>query len=166
MPQSGDALYCQVLANRGPEIGQSTRVDRDAPPLGLACPQPRRVQDVTYTVGGHHAFISIGREPLTSLSQRPLRGNYGVLYQINLTLENPTEQEVRTEIAFSADGGVARGVVVIDGQIRETGLVLASAEERLQEVTLPPHAKRRLRLQIMPQSGSNYPLRLVARPYG
>jgi hypothetical protein len=165
-PQSEEPLVCQVFADRRPRNQPWSLPDPDPPAVGWVCRRPSQFQEATYTVGGRHTFISIGKEPLIGLSRRPLPGNYGVLYHIQLTLTNPTEREASIEIAFSADGGVARGVVLIEGQICETGLVLASAEERLQRLTLPPHGKRRLRLQIMPQAGSHYPLRLVVRPAG
>lgn len=164
--QSEQPLICQVFADASYRTQLWTPPTRDPEPLGLVCRRPYKFQEASYVVGRRHTFIAIGKEPLISLSRRPLVGNYGVLYNVNLTLSNPTAQEAAVEIAFSADGGVARGVVVIDGQIRETGLVLASAEERLHQLTLPPYGKRRLRLQIMPQAGSNYPLRLIARPAG
>lgn len=165
-PQPEEPLLCQVFADRNPRSQPWNLPARNPEGGGLVCRRPSKFQEATYSVGGHHTFISIGKEPLISLSNRPLAGNYGVLYHVQLTLTNPTAQEASIEIALAADGGVARGVVIIEGQICETGLVLASAEERLQRITLPPHGKRRLRLQIMPQAGSHYPLRLVVRPAG
>jgi len=165
---SGRDVRVKVIATQAPPSTWPLLPLSSSPeePARYTWLNPYRQRTETYRVGGPHTFISIGRDPLKSLAGKALPGNYGVLYDVALTLHNPTPEVAPTEIRFSADGGVARGVVLINGEVVETGLVPAAAEERLCKLRLRPAERRSVRLQIMPQAGSNYPLRLVARPAG
>lgn len=167
-PLVGDAVEVQVVATAGREYRGPARIDgtaRAAFSDEFIHETAFRSVTQTYRPPSVWAFLNIGRDPITSLNGNNLLGNFGVEYGIELTYENPDPVEARFELTFSADGGVARGIVVIDGQVVETGLVRPSEQERLLDFTLPPGGRRSFRLRILPQSGSNYPLRLVGRPF-
>jgi len=167
MPLTSQTLYVQIRA---------TSVTREAgpvawpqlagePTLDHLFPRPHRRLQVTYTPGGPFGFITVGEDPLYSLTRRPLLGNYGVLYEVSLRLVNPTARMAPLEIVFSADGGAARGVLLMNGEFFETGFVPAGEEERLCKLHLRPYEERYVLIYTMPQAGSSYPLRVVARPY-
>jgi len=130
-------------------------------------PNPRKSLTAEYTVGGNWAFVSVGREatPGTNHDER-LRGNYGVLYDVTFNIVNPRDRAAQVEIGFQTAAGAARGVVLIEGQIYETRLVRANREQTLTRLRVPAGANRSVHVQIMPQSGSNYPVRLFCRLAG
>lgn len=123
---------------------------------------------VVYTVDGPYAFISVGGppygEPLGDGS--PNVGNYGVDHRIHLRLVNPTAQERKVYVVFAAGGGVARGSVLIENRLVETPLLRPSAlrEHLLGEYVLPPGTECTVDLRVVPEPGSNYPVRIIAKP--
>ena len=61
-------------------------------------------------------------------------------------------------------GGVARGSLLVDGRPAETPVMRNSDEAPLASYELAPGETRTVKIVTMPQAGSNYPVRLVARP--
>ncbi len=127
--------------------------------------EPQVSAEYVYRPGGMYAFMNVGREPLKSVLGPPLMGNYGVVYHLSVEFHNTTEQPGRYELVLSADGGPALGTLVIDGRLYETKPLKGGQQERLLDLSLAPDQRRRLSIRILPESGSNYPLRLVGRPY-
>ena len=128
-------------------------------------PDPQQQVQAQYTVGQQWAFITIGRKAASGLVEGDqLQGSYGVLYDIDLALSNPTGQEARVAIAMEPAGGPARGALVVDGRAVETAMLSRDVEASVSRYMLAPGEVRHVRIQIMPQAGSNYPVRLVARP--
>jgi hypothetical protein len=127
-------------------------------------PQPQRELSARYVVGGGWAFVTIGDQPAAGLVEGDrLSGNYGVIYDINLELINPTDQEVVVAILLEPGGGPARGTLEIDGMLVGAALLRADSEAEAVRYVLAPGAVRKTRIQTMPEGGSNYPIRLVAR---
>jgi len=139
---------------------------RESPLLGQwHYAEPRREVKARYLVGGPWAFITIGRNPSSGLVEGDeLRGNYGVIYDIALELVNPTAEEAKVALTMEPAGGPARASVVVDGRLVEAAMMQRGVEVPLVEYRLAPGETRRVRLKTMPQSGSNYPVRLAARP--
>jgi len=141
-----------------------------APPERLSTwvfSEPHKRFEVKYRVGEHWAFATIGdRQVLSSTGRELLDGDYGVFYDVTFEVENPTDSPAEVELGFMPGGGLARGIVVIDGRIYETGLLRHGETQRVHAFTIGPHARRELRVRIMPQAGSNYPVKLVMRPRG
>lgn len=127
--------------------------------------QPDKSASYQYEPGAVWAFINVGRDPVASVKGPALLGNYGVIYSFDLTYRNTTPETQRYELVFSADGGSALGTLVINGQLHETGLVQGGDQWRLLDFQLRPGESKRLAIQTLPESASNYPLRLVGRPY-
>jgi hypothetical protein len=122
-----------------------------------------KIVTARYDCGKYWTFIPIGDDPVQSTAGDVLLGNYGLTYQVALELVNPQEQAATVDILLSAPSGPARGSIFIDGQLYETGLVHTHGEERLARYALAPGQTRRVSIQIIPQSGSYYPIRLIAR---
>ena len=131
----------------------------------FAFPKPDKAVAYQYQPGGVWAFMNVGRDPVASVSGPPLLGNYGVVYELDLTWRNNTAEAQRYELVFSADGGSALGTLIIDGRLYETGMVKGGDQWRLLDFRLAPGAERRMAIRVLPESASNYPLRLVGRPY-
>lgn len=126
--------------------------------------QPQKVLEGEYVVGGRYLFFSVGREPLRNEEGWRLDGNYGALYELRIRLHNPTTQGAPVALLLSADGGVARGVFWVEGQLLETGLVRTGQEVPFYRLLLSPGEKRSLTVRLIPQAGSHYPLRIVVCP--
>lgn len=143
---------------------------RDVTPMVYL--SPTMVRDVFYRIGDIVSEIPIGGLPFVRnpLSEYPLKGNYGVTYKIHANLENPDRVARRVMLFFSPVGGIARAVVRLNGtQVLQTGNVGGTgfpAIVELLSLNLPPQSKKNMVLEIIPQSGSYYPVHLVFRSDG
>jgi hypothetical protein len=97
-------------------------------------------------------------------AQRRLEGNYGVFYDIELTLENPTDKPANARLVFEPTAGLAGGVFWIDGRTVEIPQANLPKEITLAQYPLAPGAKQTVQVLTLPLSGSNYPAQLVVRP--
>lgn len=158
-----------------PGEAQSARAELVPAPLGddaqadglsdQVYPKPRKQIKERYAVGSRWAFVSIGRVPIkTADDALRLEGNYGVFYDIELTLENPTDRTAPAQIVFEPSAGLAGGVFLIDGKTVEIPQTDRPAETTLARYDLPPGAKQLVQIKTLPLSGSNYPATLIVRP--
>jgi len=128
-------------------------------------PQPYREIKSRYVVGQDWTFITIGDQPAAGLVVGDvLEGSYGVLYDIDLELKNESGDTAQVVILLEPAGGPARGALLVDGRPVETTLLRNNGEGAVARYTLAPGEVRRVDIQTMPQGGSYYPVRLVARP--
>jgi len=127
-------------------------------------PQAHREVSARYLVGREWAFITIGDQPISGLVEGDrLLGNYGLIYDIQLELVNPTDQQAQVVLLLEPAGGPARGSLLIDGMPVEAALIRADSEVELARYSLAPAELRRVRIHTMPEGGSHYPVRLFAR---
>jgi hypothetical protein len=128
-------------------------------------PMPTKKLDAKYTVGGHWAFIGIGRHPLRDIADTShLMGNYGVFYEIKLHLENPTPTRQNVSVVFDAGAGLASAVVYIDGKFVETKYIQPTKESPLATFQLEPQQTKVVSILTLPLSGSFYPASIVVKP--
>jgi hypothetical protein len=128
-------------------------------------PQTLREVKAKYEVGHDWVFVTIGDQPAPGLNDGDmLAGCYGVLYDIDLELSNPTASTARVLVSLEPAGGPARGALLVDGRPVETALLSRNAEGEVARYSLAPGQVRTVHIELMPQGGSNYPVRLVARP--
>lgn len=128
-------------------------------------PDPVRRVSARYQVGGHWAFITVGDQPAVgTLDGDQLSGSYGVFYDITMELSNPTEVPTEVLLAMEAAGGPARSALLVDGRIIEVAMLKRDDEVSVLHYLLGPGQRRTIKILIMPQAGSNYPVRLVMRP--
>jgi hypothetical protein len=119
----------------------------------------------SYRVGGAWTFITIGDQPAVGIVDGDrLQGSYGVMYDVSLELSNPTATPAQVQIMMEAAGGPARGALLVDGRLTEVAMIRKTEEAPVAVYPLAPGETRTVRISTMPQSGSNYPVRLVARP--
>jgi len=94
-----------------------------------------------------------------------IKGNYALLYDIRLTLENTTAYSRTVQVLFSPLGGIARGIFMIDNRFIETAFLRQKKEEvelqKLETLILKPYEKRLIDVLTLPQAGSFYPAQLV-----
>jgi hypothetical protein len=94
---------------------------------------------------------------------RELRGDYGVLYDMEILLHNPLDRPSTFSILFNPRGGAATATFLWDGKVVEVPRTEAFAEKAIGTVTLPPRSQQTLRLQTIPEGASSYPIRIVIR---
>ena len=94
---------------------------------------------------------------------RELRGDYGVVYDLEIDLHNPLNRPATIELIFNPRGGAATGTFMIDGQLLGVALTNAMTERAVTSWQLPASSHRRVRLQTIPEGASSYPVRLILR---
>jgi len=166
---TGDRLNLQVVARLGGEADPPTASyapDFDATHQRGAFGQPAIVRALQYVAGGPPLVMTLAADAdlLRGASNVALQGNYGVVYTFNVDVSNPTDAPVVASLVMHADGGQARGAFVVDGQPVDGPLVEANAPQLVTTVRLPPGLTRTLQIVTMPESGSNYPVRLLLGP--
>lgn len=130
-------------------------------------PEPFRLEEATYRVGGKFTFVRIGQEAIARADlQSVLEGNFGVIYTIRAKMENPQDAPANVEIVFEASAGYSGALFVVDGQLMRKPLLQPKEEAKLAKVRLMPGAQKTLTLTTVPLSGSSYPATLVVRPEG
>jgi hypothetical protein len=93
----------------------------------------------------------------------PNVGNYGSIYEINLSLENPTAAGHRIQIYFVPAGGIASGSFIIEDNLLETPPVKPPQQVALGSIEMSPGEKRNLRIYTLPESGSFYPVKILMK---
>lgn len=94
---------------------------------------------------------------------RELRGDYGVVYDLEVDLHNPLERPATIELIFNPRGGAATGTFMLDEKLVEVALTNAMTERLITSWQLPALSHRRIRLQTIPEGASSYPVRLILR---
>ena len=126
--------------------------------------RPQIGRAAAYTVGGPPAIMVLAADAdLLKEGQTGelLQGNYGVIYSFNVDVANPTPQPAAATLVMHADGGPARGTFVIRDRIAESPLVQPNAPQVVATFRLGPQTRRLIRVVTLPESGSNYPVRLT-----
>ena len=135
--------------------------DRQSPHV---YPKPSVTLTAKHSVGGRWGFFSVGRAPLVGTDpSQVLEGNYGVFYDIQLTLENPTAAPADIKLIFEPAGGMAGAVFLIDGKRAEIPRTNMPTETTLATFRLAPGAHKVVPVRTLPLSGSNYPVNLIVK---
>lgn len=162
---SGGSLVAQVRALTGesaPELREDLVEVASSEPHTY--PTPTKAQEYTYAVGERWTFMHMGRQAITGRRvNRKLFGNYGVLYDLNVAISNPTDEEKTVQIVLAPEAGWARGAFLIDGKLIEAPQVAPPSEAVLWSVKLAPQQRRKVKIQGIPAGGSAYPVSLVVR---
>ena len=163
----GQRLNVQVVARRTSEADppmMSFAPDFDRVHQRGAFVRPQLGRTLTYSAGGPPAMMVLAADKdLLHEGQTgaPLQGNYGVVYQFNIDASNTAPSPAAAALVLHADGGQARGTFVIGDQIVESGLVQPNAPQVVTTFQLRPQTRRTIRILTIPESGSNYPVRLT-----
>lgn len=122
-----------------------------------------------WEVGRTPGYVAFGAVRQPNILEGPdLKGDYGVLYRLELSLGNSTASAQKVEFLFNPRGGKATGTFVVqgpDGVLQEWLVpepVPAFELVPLAVLEVPPGGAH-LTLWTMPEGASNYPVRLVLR---
>lgn len=121
--------------------------------------------DATHLLGGPFTYLSFGGEPYEKDIEGgyPSYGNFGTVYRTRLMLKNPTPETRQVTVGFASGGGAARGVLSLDGALFDLPMGITGEGLPVQTYTLGPEETRQVDVELFPQAGSNYPVRLVVR---
>ena len=115
--------------------------------------------------------VEIGGKPYLKdrQLQYELKGNYGLLHTVEVTLVNSLKSRTRVHFFFSPKirNAVDRGVILVDGELREIELLGFKdnivSMQHFHEVFLDAFETKQLQLITMPQSGCYYPVDIVMK---
>ncbi len=167
---SGGNVYVRVVA-ASPSVGmiegETYPVTDAGIPTSLSeevFDWPLKELDVTHKLGGQWSFVRIGKEGITDTAKlRELQGDYGVIYQIKMQIENPTSEERTAQVLFEPTAGPASGIFVIDEQIIGVKIVNPPKEFLVTRVKVPAGKTKAFTITTVPLGGSAYPAMLIVR---
>lgn len=128
-----------------------------------------RTLDARYIVGQKWTFVPLGlamespKNPSLSEENRDVAGDYGVLYNIHITLQNPLSTPQKVEMAFGPGGGPAMAVFTVGGDYCEIHETRPPEQRPIARFTLRPNETRTVTLQTVPLGGSSYPANVIIR---
>lgn len=121
--------------------------------------------DETHLLGGPFTFIEYGGEPYVQDIEKggPSYGNFGTVYRTRLVLKNTTDEERTATLGFASAGGAARGVLRVDEVIYDLPMGRTGNGIDVCTYQVPAQQEIQVDLELFPQAGSNYPIRVVVR---
>ncbi|MFC1517315.1 hypothetical protein ACFL5G_02035 [Candidatus Margulisiibacteriota bacterium] len=163
-------VYLSVVDELSPGGSRLSKVEKKVKELtrGGVFRGTQRVINKKYMLGNKTKEISIGDKPFVrdERTHHVLKGNYGVQYKILLTLINPHAEAKTAEVLFTPAGGIARGIFIIDGRLKETAWLKPGGKpssEVIYSTYLEPREKKDIEIITQPQAGSYYPVRIGFR---
>jgi hypothetical protein len=112
-------------------------------------------------VAGKSTLMTLGEGAFQNGLGKAIKGSWGVLYTYELLLQNPSNGPRTVGLRLSAAGGIARGVVWLEGQGYELPLLRPGQSYELTRLRLGARSERHIQLSTLPAAGSNYPIRLL-----
>jgi len=127
-----------------------------------AYPLTKIVTRGVFSTGDVESIYTIADTPLEDIFKgRKIRGNYGVMYQFDLTLKNPFSRERIVSFYFQPRGGIATATFSFDDRPVSVGFTPAYKMVKLCSVKVPAKGERKIVVKTMPEDASNYPVRLI-----
>ena len=159
-------LGIKVLATSGRGPLPTNKADSSDPGRTASGVFPASIEtDGTHVLGGPFTYLEFGGEPYERdvTEGHPSYGNFGTVYRTRLVLENPGDSRSEASLGFASGGGAARGVMSLDGELYNLPLGITGDGIPIRKYTLAPGEIRQVDVELFPQAGSNYPVRLVVR---
>lgn len=94
---------------------------------------------------------------------RELRGDYGVVYEVEMEIVNSSDRAATATLLLNPRGGAATATFLWDGEVLEVERTDAMKERVLKTVEVPAHSSKLVRLRTIPEGASSYPIRIVIR---
>jgi hypothetical protein len=164
----GGTVFAEVFSagrnmSASAQLAPAPRSWSELPPITPHSYEPSKRLQGTCTAGERWTFVDIGHQGTPSGNGTTLHGDYGVFYVVEATVDNPRATPVQVDVAARGSAGAARGTFFVDGVLNETKVLRGGAEELLTRFPLAPRSQRRIIVETMPESASNYPVTLVFR---
>lgn len=122
---------------------------------------PKEEFNETYTVGNQWVFINIGKNHLKNSKHLKLYGNYGVSYNCNITIENPTNTVAKVRAYVDPTAGPLAGYFKVNNEYKLIHHIKPPKEGNLGIYYLNPGETKHITIKTIPVSGSNYPAKIV-----
>jgi hypothetical protein len=126
---------------------------------------PWFTRPLAYTVGEAAPLVMMVGDDHDSLRESQsgvaLNGNYGVVYTFRVDINNPGPLPAVLALVLHAIGGQASGTVLIDDRIVDVPRVKSGDRQVVTKIRLAPRERRIVTIATMPESGANYPIRLL-----
>lgn len=114
----------------------------------------------SYLAGNPELNMAVGAiRQATFSGVRELRGDYGVLWELNLKLKNPSDSEKSVDIVFTPRGGAATATLLMDQELLEIPITAAFERRIIRSILLPAKSQRMINIQTIPEGASSYPVR-------
>lgn len=119
----------------------------------------------THLLGGPYTYLEYGGEPYEKDVEKgyPSYGNFGTVYRTRLMLVNPSDQPQTATVGFASGGGAARGVLSLDRELYDLPMGTTGDGLPVKTYELGPRETRQVDVELFPQAGSNYPVRVVVK---
>jgi hypothetical protein len=125
---------------------------------------PFKQVSASYTIGDRWEFVRIGKYAIKNgAGNKELYGNYGVIYEISIHMENPTADTRTVKILFEPTAGPASGIFVVNGQIVAVKVINPPNEFQITSVKLAPGQSKDLKITTIPLGGSAYPATILVK---
>ena len=116
-------------------------------------------------------LLEIGGKPyLKDLAKNyELKGNYGLMYCVDLTLVNSQHKpkEVKLFLSPKKDNAIDRGVFIINDKIKEVGILTQKNEvvsmQSFYNTMLQPKESKEVSFVLFPQAGCYYPVDIIIK---
>lgn len=124
---------------------------------------PDIIVEKEHIIGNGFTFIPIGKKPYLKelFTGEPNYGNYGVIYQIKLSIKNPGDEKRTAKIYFVPVAGVARGIFKLGDTLIQTPMLPPFKQYLLGQYELTPGEEKTASILTTPQGGSFYPINIV-----
>ncbi|MCD4782468.1 MAG: hypothetical protein K8T10_01425 [Candidatus Eremiobacteraeota bacterium] len=127
-----------------------------------AYPLTKIVTRGVFSTQDGESIYTIADTPLEDIFKgRKIRGNYGVMYEFDLTLKNPYPEERKVSFYFQPRGGIATATFSFDNRPVSVGFTPAYKMVKLCSIKVPAGGKKKVIVKTMPEDASNYPVRLI-----
>lgn len=159
------SLGITVLATSNLELPIQPAASRDPGRTASGVFKASIISNATHLVGGPFTYLQFGGEPYEKdiVEGHPSYGNFGTVYRTALVLKNPTDIEKEVSVGFASGGGAARGVLNLDGEIFNLPMGTTGDGVPVKKYMLAPGEIRQVDVELFPQAGSNYPVRVVVK---
>ncbi len=130
-----------------------------------------RQSEQIFDLSEQYSSFQIGGKPFLkdTESNYLLKGNYGLIYGVEILLANfeETHQSVEFFLAPTKKNAVDRAIFLIDGELVEVGILNYKKNvvmmEMFHEVLVAPNESKKIYLMTMPQAGCFYPVDIVLK---
>ena len=148
-----------------PHLSSLNKQGRDNKYKAQVISESFRFHSMTVDLAVPITVMSLGSAPFV-IDQygEGLAGNYGVIHQWDITLRNSGIGVKKLALSLVPLGGVARGTVFMDGQLKESAVLQPDTLDEhniLDQIVLQPKEIRKVQLITMPQAGSTYPVNVM-----
>jgi hypothetical protein len=127
---------------------------------------PAAIETVSsHVLGGPFTYLECGGEPYGKDVEHshPSYGNFGTVYRTRLLLKNPSSEPKEAAVGFASGGGAARGVLSLDGELYDLPMGVTGDGLPVRRYSVQPGEVVQVDVELFPQAGSNYPIRIVVK---